>query len=271
MQKYDLLYKVCMYVYFPDQWFGDDKVAWATGVTWNAWDFIFLDWQEAILLWEECAASELIKGHVTVVKAELIYAWLLTQKALTTIHFFVWERFTTYSNTIPLRLWNDFSIIMKRCIKKWSKTMRSWQIDKVTTWWVNFIAYNEDRKQQLLVCPDLRTMHQQIPARVFDQPWVSRWHAWLTALQKATIFWWIKTGQIHTLITTPAWVFQDRMVLWDIFVIDEHKRWYKAAQDPRWRTPSVCKTMQQVYWAHYCTSWYIVDTITQEEDEKNIL
>lgn len=256
MKKCDLLCNGYMYVYFPTVWYGDDKVAWATGISWNAGDFMYLDGQEALLLWEQCTAAELIKGHITVVKAELVCKTLLTQKALEQVHQFVWERFTTYANTIPLRLWNDFWVIMKRCLKKTNKSERFWEVSGLQTGWVDFKPYTGVRKQQLLISPDLRTMHQQIPARVFDQPWVSRWHAGLTALQKATIFWWVKTGQIHTLITTPAGIFHDWVQLWDIFIIDAHKRRYKSSQDPRYRTPSVCDSIQKIYWNQMVASWY---------------
>lgn len=247
-----------MYVYFPELWYGDDKVAWATGVAWNEGDLVTIDGQIGLLLWEHCIASELIKGQVTGVHVEPVYKTLLTPKALTQIHQFIWERFTTYSNTIPLRLWNDFTIVMKRLLKKQTKTPRHWEMSWLWEWSVSFSAYTGEWKQQVLVFPDLRTMHQQVPARVFDQPWVSRWHAWLTALQKATIFWWIKMGQIHTVVTTPAWIFQDWLLLWDIFLVDAHKRRYKWAQDPRRRTPSVGESLQTIYWANLWRSWYTV-------------
>lgn len=245
-----------MYVYFPAIWYGDDKVAWATGISWNAGDFVMVDGQEALLLWEQCTASELIKWHVTVVNTELIYKSLMTPQAVEQVHQFVWERFSTYANTIPLRLWNDFSVLMKRSWKKINTAERHWEVSWLKIGWVEFKSYSWVRKQQLLIFPDLRTMHQQIPTRVFQQPWVCRWHAWLTALQKATIFWWVKTGQIHTVITTPAWVFHDWLLLWDVFIIDTHKRWYKSAQDPRYRTPSICYSIQKIYWNQLFTSWY---------------
>lgn len=247
-----------MYVYFPELWYGEDKVVWATGVQWRAGDFVKLDGQDALLLWENSTSPELIKGQITVVNCELIFSSLLSERSLEQIHNFVWERFTPYSNTLPLRLWNDFWVVMKRCIKKTKKSDRVWEVSWLKIGWIDFKPYSWNRKQQLVVFPDLRTMHQQTPKRVFEQPWVSRWHAWLTALQKATIFWWVKTGQIHTLITTPAWIFQDWLMLWDIFLIDTHKRRYKSGQDPRYRTPSVCESIQKIYWTQFITSWYQV-------------
>lgn len=245
-----------MYVYFPTLWFGEDKIAWATGVQWNAGDLMNCDGHDAVLLWENTTSPELIKGQITIVNSELVFPSLLSAWALEQIHNCVWERFTPYCNVLPLRLWNDLCVVMKRCLKKTYKSERRWEVSWLQTGWVDFKSYAWDRKQQLLVFPDLRTMHQQIPKRVFEQPWVSRRHAWLTHLQKATIFWWIKTGQVHTLITTPAWVFQDWLQLWDIFIIDSHKRRYKSGQDPRYRTPSVCDSIQKIYWNQLFTSWY---------------
>ena len=256
MLKYDLLCNFFMYVYFPTLRFGEDKVAWATWVNWNTGDLMRLDDNEGIILWERVTCSELIHWNVTVVKSEIIAEQVLSIRAVEQIHVFVWQRFTTYANSIPLWIGNESAVLIKRKSKNKTKTVRSWHVEWFSDTWIIFSTYIWERKQQLLVFPDLRTMHQQTPKRVFEQPWVSRRHAWLTALQKATIFWWVKTGQIHTLITTPAWVFQDWLLLWDIFLIDAHKRRYKSGQDPRYRTPSVCESIQKIYWTQFITSWF---------------
>jgi len=237
-----------MYCYFPNKRFGEEKVAWVTWVSWSEGDFLLIDEEYVVCLWTHITAHELIKGEATAVRQEIIETALCSNQTMRLMHQFVWQWFTSYTNTIPLRIWSDIQALLKRRPKKVSPISRSWEMWFSPEGNLLFTSGSDTTQQQLIVFPDIWTMHQQLPVRLFEQPWVARRHSWLTALQKAVIFWGCKKWTIHTLITTPAWVFQDRQSLSAIFIVDMHKRWYKSAKDPRYRTPTVLAHFEQVYW-----------------------
>jgi primosomal protein N' len=105
-----------------------------------------------------------------------------------------------------------------------------------------------------MVFPDLWTMHQQLPARLFEQWGVARRHSGLSVWQKAAIFRWCKQWTLHTLVTTPAGIFQDWHDLGSIFLVDAHKWWYKSVQDPRYWTPTVITTFCEMFSCKVMTS-----------------
>lgn len=229
-----------MYCYFPDKRFGEDKVAWVTWITSDEGDLLSIDGNLALVLGEQVTAHELMQGQMTAVRTELICKWLIWKDALDIIHEFVWTRYTSYAQTVQLWIGADIHVLLKRQGKSLKKPMsRSWRMELGEQGKFVYAVIPPTMTQQLIVFPDLWTMHQQLPARVFEQPWVARRHSGLTTLQKATIYWWCTYGSIHTVITTPAGIFQNRYSLASISLVDGHKRWYKSAQDPRHRTPSV--------------------------------
>lgn len=236
-----------MYCYFPNKRFWEEKVAWVTWIIWNEGDFLLIDGEYALVLWEYITAHELIQGQVTAVHYEIVHKALFSWATLRLLHSFVGMRYSSYTNSVPLRIWSDVLALLKRRWKPWKRIERSWTIDIVSGAFVFSASEKPIATQQLIVFPDIWTMHQQLPARLFEQPWVVRWHSWLSVLQKAAIFWWCKQGSIHTLLTTPAGIFQDRVALESILLVDAHKRWYKSVQDPRYRTPTVVKDMQDVF------------------------
>ncbi len=236
-----------MYCYFPNKRFWEEKVAWVTWINWTEGDFSLIDGEYALLLWEYITAHELIQGQATAVRYEVVHKELFSLATLRLLHSFVGMRYTSYTNSVPLRIWSDIPALLKRRWKPWKRIERSWTIDISAGAFVFSACEKPVSTQQLIVFPDIWTMHQQLPARLFDQPWVVRWHSWLSVLQKAAIYRWCKQGSIHTLLTTPAGIFQDRVALQSILLVDAHKRWYKSVQDPRYRTPTVVKDMQEVF------------------------
>lgn len=67
--------------------------------------------------------------------------------------------------------------------------------------------------------------------------------------QKDDAFRALKTGAAHTLITTHSQIFQDWYDLGYILIIDQHTRYYKNQQDPRYHSLEVCQTMGKLYGA----------------------
>lgn len=246
-----------MYAYFPDKRFWDEKVAWVTWISvYQPGDLILIDEDFAIVLWEEIVNAELVKGAYNAVTHEYVIVWFLSPCALSQIDAMVTQRLTTYTSVLPEWIGNDSEAMKKRFPKKAIPLERTREIVWINNNAVQFASCKAVVKQQCIVFPDLWTMHQLLPERIFVQPGVARYHWGLSALQKAAIFWWCKTWMIHTLCTTPAWIFQDRRSLGELFVIDEHKRRYKSWNDPRRRAPTACKQIAQVYWAEYRASWF---------------
>jgi hypothetical protein len=248
-----------MFCYFPNKWFGEEKVAWVTGISWSEGDFFLIDGEYALILGEDITAHELIVGQATAVHTELVEKQLCGKETMRLIHAFVAQRYTSYTNTVPLWIGSDMLALMKRRPKSPKPLGRARSLELSSTGKFVFSAAELKTSQQLVVFPDLRTMHQQLPARLFEQAWVARRHSGATALQKAAIFRWCKQGTIHTLITTPAGIYQDRKKLDHIFVVDAHKRWYKSVQDPRYRTPQVLSAMQEIYSCKISTSGVLLE------------
>lgn len=248
-----------MFCYFPNKRIGDEKVAWVTWVSWSEGDFLLIDGEYALVLGEHITNSELISWQVTSVYSEYVEKKLCSSKTMRLIHDLVGQWYSSYTNVIPLWIWSDMLALMKRRGKKQKTVSRSWSVELDSSGMFVFSASSSTSAQQILVFPDLRTMHQQLPARIFVQEGVGRRHSWLTALQKATIFRWCKQWLIHTLITTPAGIFQDRKQLDHIFIVDAHKWWYKSGQDPRYRTPRVLAAMQKIFACNLSTSGVLLE------------
>ena len=68
-----------------------------------------------------------------------------------------------------------------------------------------------------------------------------------TKKQRAEVFWKIKNGAPETLVCTYSQIFQDWQDLKRIILIDQHKRYYKNQQDPRYYTPRVVEKMGEIY------------------------
>lgn len=249
-----------MYCYLPEKRCGEDKVAWINGVQGTVGDLVRVDDMVALILGETITNAERGNREFVIVRTELLIPWLLSVRTIEFLHQFVGERFTSYAAALPLWIGADLQTLQKRAKKKSPQTSRARSLHLHPTWWFVFAPTAATTVQQMLVFPDIWTMHQQLPMRLFDQPWVARWHGWLSAGQQAAIFWWCKTGEIHMLITTPAGIFQDRSDLQEICVVDAHKRRYKSAQEPRYRTPSVLSAIKNVYSCRLTSSWVLLSS-----------
>ncbi|HCB51099.1 TPA: hypothetical protein DEP21_00695 [Patescibacteria group bacterium] len=65
--------------------------------------------------------------------------------------------------------------------------------------------------------------------------------------KKDKSFWEIKTGNIGTIITTHAELFQDFAKLEKIVFVDPHKWYYANQQDPRYKTPDVVAKLAEIW------------------------
>lgn len=112
--------------------------------------------------------------------------------------------------------------------------------------WTLVMSERDVEGQQLVVFPDLRTMEQY---NSFMWDGVVVLHSKSTKKQKSEAFWWIKQGNIKNLFCTYSQIFQDRHHLTSIIMIDQHKRYYKHHQDPRYTVGTVLEKMADIYGA----------------------
>lgn len=249
-----------MYRYFPDKRFGDDKVAWVTWVTWKPWDLYKIHDRYALCLWATIPLREIITGHETATEYELCFASFVYPKTIDRILSMTQTWYSSYAHVFPLWLWSDMQALMKQSKKKQATSWREREVRMSDAWNISFVAAPMTYDQQLLLFPDIRTMHQRLPERLFLQTGVARWHSGLTARQQAVIFWWCKQWTLHTLISTHAGIFQDWHNLTTIYGVDMHKRRYKSQQDPRYWTPEVIQGMCMHHWCVSHISWTILGT-----------
>ena len=250
-----------MYCYFPEHRFGQDMIAWTTWVVWNPGDLVLIDDRYALIWWEHIQRSDDRQWSYTAVKTELLLPALLSQRTRTDIDQVVCYWLSSYASVLPLRVGSDIVALDKYAQKKKQSLGRSREVFFSESDILSFRACDLTHRQQLIIFPDIWTMHQQLPQKVFDQPWVARWHSGLTSIQKAKIFRWCKSGQIHTLMTTPAWIFQDWCDIWSICLVDAHKWWYKTGHEPRCRIPTVIRYRSKTWNISYTYSWVLLDEL----------
>jgi hypothetical protein len=85
------------------------------------------------------------------------------------LHRFVAMRYTSYAQAVPLWIGADIAVLLKRRPKKGKHAQRAWNTTVSSQGEFVFSASEPVATQQLMVFPDLWTMHQQLPARLFEQ------------------------------------------------------------------------------------------------------
>ena len=269
-----------MYLYHFSKYAGTDRVFTTDLELGQVGDLVMLgEGEYGFLLGDEVARPEMGKyalktPHLASPKGEelIVVPRLLSEKSLGLLHRFVNEWYTTYKNSISLWV-HDVEDIVKRNkkqeIRKKKKKIkhRKWVIN-------NGVLIHSDEVlewQQLIIFPDLWTLKQvcksPLSPRGHSLPTSSEftssqggdqlvWHGVVvlhgksTKKQKSEAFLGIKSWAIATLICTYSQIFQDWQNLQHIILIDQHKRYYKHQQDPRYYVPTVVEKMAEIYGAH---------------------
>ncbi len=199
-------------------------------------DFVLVDGNEALCLWESIAFQELIKSRYSWWwTVQIVVKKLLTKNSLKTMHRFVNHRFTTYKNTVPLFLTNNIEALLKK--------------NPLT-------AKSKKVEQSLIIFPTVWSLMNQTTASQRNAETAVVLHGASTVVQKAKAFWGIKKGEIITVYCTYSQIFQDWKNLTHITVYDQHSRWYKNQQDPRWYLPTVLDFLVEQYDVKLSTTWY---------------
>ncbi len=235
-------------VFLSDQQFG------------NPWDLLHLAGEYLLVLGDDVARQE---QHTKIIKPssqpEVISSALLWLNSLTMIRWMVEHRFTTYKNVVPLwigdidELLKVWGISMSKS-KKW--TTKPFYHLLTTDGWA--LVQEEGKKswQQLVVFPDVWTMTsylQSLDEKSMKE--ILTLHGQSTAKQKSQAFRALKTGKASTLCCTYSQLFQDWHSLKHILLVDQHKRYYKSQQDPRYYVPTVVEELAKVWGIKLEKTW----------------
>jgi len=197
-----------------------------------------------LVLGEELARP-IGKKLVSSATLEMHYASFFSAKALTLVHRLVHQYYTSYKNVVKLFVSDDIAALQKKEITKSKKSLfQRFSIQNSTF----NIQHSTEGGQQLVVFPDVWTMKSFLGSQELPVGTVIL-NATSTQQQKDKARRGIKMGHISTLCCTYSQIFQDRKDLKHILLIDQHQRYYKNQQDPRYDAVEVVKQMAVLYGA----------------------
>ena len=244
-----------MYYYFFDRYYGHDRVAQAHLDDVQAWDFFeAVGYGYVLCLWDSLSRVEQYGKYIEpgIQKAELlpIQKWLLSQQSLEMMHWFTHHRFCAYKKALPLYI-SDPEEIAKRKTKKMKK--KKWE--------------NKD-EQKLIIYPNLRSLQNDASLDLTESGTIFL-HSQSTKKQKSEGFRKIRNGVVDKLVCTYSQMLQDWDNLVSVTLIDQHTRYYKSPQDPRYEAGAVVDMIWEIYGSKTIKTGYDlsldVDKIWQNE------
>ena len=269
-----------MYFYFRDQYRWHDRVSRETGYT---FDIQAGDICEVRAIWYVLCLGEKISRSEQYPKKpsraeewEWIHTfpWVISDQALTLLHRFVNERYTTYKKAIPLRIPDPDRLLSLSTAQSLSKTTRTQNIKKpkkieppqhffrnidIYTDIQKYDASSDRYKQTLILFPDVWTMAQSLDiTQAKTNKHILVLHN-MTTPAKAKAYWKIKQWEVQYIFATTAQMFWDWYALWHIIVIKGDRNYYKTMQDPRYHAVTVAAELTHVYDAfldtHLLSDW----------------
>ena len=253
-----------MYVFSYNLFAGDDRVFHAPLLQAAPGDLLKV-WEDYILvLGEHIARPEKYDRRRTASPSqiEVACASFMSEQTLTELHQFVEHRFTTYKKAVPLRM-SDIEdcikrkkskLVKKRKIEHLHITCHGTECSRATT---------PSKGQQLVIFPDIWTMFNLLSGKMVDNKAVII-HSRATKKQLSDAYWKIKSWEITTVFATPSKVFRDRAELTSITLIQQHMRYYKNQQEPRYYIPSVIEKLAESTGAKVCRAGMYVHAKTLE-------
>ncbi len=230
-----------MFLYFFDRWSWFDKVLQCHNLdaSIKPWDYIVIDWESALVLWNALAFQELYKKsywwHGNIVQH---FSSILSTTILSFIHWFVGYHYTTYHNTIPLFLWWSIKqLIDKRPSRSTKQSGKNLQ-------------------QQVFVFPTVRALYTHLPDALPASSILLTWSS--TPVQKAKAYRGIKTWKITSVYCTFSQVFFDWLSLSRIVVHMVHAWQYKHQKDPRYYLPDITRELSSRYKCQYEVLWNVL-------------
>ena len=223
-----------MRYYFFDRHYGHDRVAQAAPVPKvKPGDFFEARWiGYGVCLGESVTRMEQYGKYTerNLEWAEILYLGrLFSERALEMLHWFTQHRFCTYKKAIPLRAW-EIEELAKRMPKKKKKKWEEWI-------------------QTLHIYPNLRSSMNDSSWN-FGNNWSIVLHSQTSKKQKAEAYRAIQSWKSVHIVCTYSQMFQDWQKLDTILLDQQHMRYYKNQQDPRYHAVDVAKKMAETYEAN---------------------
>lgn len=235
-----------MYFYFFDRYYGHDRVAQAQLEGVWPWDFFEARGYGYVLcLGESVSWVEQYTKYIDIALSEaeifLVCSHVLSDATLSLIHRFTHQRSCSYKKTMPLWIWDPEELAKRKPETKKRKEKK------------------EGVEQQLVIYPNLRSLSNDASLDL-SQQWVMMLHSQSTKKQKSEAFWSIRDGSTKKLVCTYSQMLQEWNHLTSITIHDEHTRYYKSQQDPRYHAVEVTKKMAEVYTSDLKMTWYSLET-----------
>ena len=207
------------------QWY--DTVIWSSVSWFKAWDLLSDTNGFFVCLWKNIEFPQLYKKQqmkeyifISPMKA---YKQLLSAQSIEIIHWMVKHYFSSYKHVVSLFI-------------------PSWLEDRLPKKALKKVDY----AQTCIIFPDLWTLTQIHPVNSISSD-TAILHWWMTQVQKAKIYWGIKSGEIKQLLTTNRWLFFDRSNLQQIIVYNPSNRAYSSQSEPRFVIKEVAEKVGEVY------------------------
>lgn len=239
-----------MYVYAFDRWYGQDRVAVLQGASCRAGDLL-QQWTEYFLaLGEEASFSELSSQFVLRLDAaQVCIPQLLGEASLSFLHWFVNQWLTTYKQAVPLWLGSNVEQLFLRMPSRLHKSKPApWLRAQVANDTLSMSLQTAAWGQQLVVFPNIFSLETAIDGfEMLESCVVLTSH--MTTKQAAERFWSVKQGKAKTVLCTYSQIFQDWHNLESIVLTDQHTRYYKQQQDPRYHILPCVSYLQDL---HHC-------------------
>jgi len=232
-----------VYLYSFNKFFWADKVCRIeSNKKIKPWDLISVDGDFCINLGEKISFSEQYNYKINSNnKIEIIYKWLLSEKAINLIHWMVDTYYCTYKSLMKYFLpVGDVNSLLEREIKK-SKIWK--ESDKSEKIWFKIA----ESGQTLIVFPDLWTLFNTIDEKSLNEKNVAFLSSTQTQNQKDKNWRDIKKWNKSIILSTYGEIFQDYYDLKKIIFIDPHKWYYANQQDPRYKVGDVLNKIEEIY------------------------
>lgn len=225
-----------MYYYFFDRYYGHDRVAQAVPEWVCAWDFFEArGFGYVLCLWDSVSRVEQYNYpalDLTDAEIIMIAPSAMSKQSLVLLHRFTHHWFCPYKKAIPLWI-SDAGQRAKRV----PKSKRS----------------KKKNDQSLIVFPNLRSLTHYTNTHDLDERLIL--HSQSTIKQKSEAYWSIRSWSTQHLACTYSQIFQDRSQLREITLVDQHTRYYKSQQDPRYHTWVVLDEMSTIFGSRLEKTW----------------
>jgi hypothetical protein len=250
-----------LYIFFFNKyaWFDrvfdlkmSESVFWKYKKSLKRWNLFRYQDDFFICLWNKISFLEQYKYQYEIKEdsLSLVSKLFLTDQTLDMVDWMVYNRYSNYKSVLKyflsfdieklLEIWKAKTETKKKKIENNEILIQDWKL---------LISANVFIWQQLVVFPDLWSLFNVLDDDVLSLPGNVFLSSQDTQNQKDKKWRMIKNWLIKNVFCTHSEIFQSRLDLKKIILIDGYKRYYENQQDPRYNVGCVVEKMQEIYWA----------------------